>query len=183
MFRRRQHPLAAHLMNTVLAPIDFSAITERVVTSAIALARATGARLVLLHVVAPIPFVGKNLALTVTGAELLAEAEKAAAARLARLQRSLRAKRVTAHVVHAVGDPCECISEQAERLMADHLVIGSHGHAALYDLIVGSTTHGVLKRAKCPVVIVPPRAAGGTVDEPAGGRLERGGCRSAGLVG
>ena len=26
---------------------------------------------------------------------------------------------------------------------------------ALYDLLVGSTTHGVLMRAKCPVVIVP----------------------------
>jgi nucleotide-binding universal stress UspA family protein len=37
-------------------------------------------------------------------------------------------------------------------------VMGSHGHTAFYDLLVGSTTHAVLKRAKCPVVIVPPRA-------------------------
>jgi nucleotide-binding universal stress UspA family protein len=34
-------------------------------------------------------------------------------------------------------------------------VMGSHGHTALYDLLVGSTTHGVLMRAQCPVVIVP----------------------------
>ena len=27
----------------------------------------------------------------------------------------------------------------------------------LYDLLVGSTTHGVLLRAPCPVVIVPPK--------------------------
>jgi nucleotide-binding universal stress UspA family protein len=34
-------------------------------------------------------------------------------------------------------------------------VMGSHGHTALYDLLVGSTTHGVLMRAICPVVIIP----------------------------
>jgi len=34
-------------------------------------------------------------------------------------------------------------------------VLGSHGHTAFYDLLVGSTTHGILLRAKCPVLIVP----------------------------
>lgn len=142
-------------MKTVLAPIDFSRVSDRVVERAIALARATDARLVLLHVVAPIPVIGKNLALTVTGAELLDAADKNAARRLAKLQRSLREDGVTAHVVHVIGDPRECIIEQAERLTASYIVIGSHGHSAFYDLIVGSTTSGVLKRAACPVVIVP----------------------------
>ncbi|MBI4621943.1 MAG: universal stress protein [Verrucomicrobia bacterium] len=44
---------------------------------------------------------------------------------------------------------------QAEKNAADFIVMGSHGHTALYDLVVGSTTHGVLRRATCPVVIVP----------------------------
>jgi nucleotide-binding universal stress UspA family protein len=40
--------------------------------------------------------------------------------------------------------------------------MGSHGHTALYDLLVGSTTHQVLRKAKCPVVIVPsPTKAAG----------------------
>jgi nucleotide-binding universal stress UspA family protein len=34
--------------------------------------------------------------------------------------------------------------------------MGSHGHNAFYDLLVGTTTHGVLRKATCPVVIVPP---------------------------
>lgn len=145
-------------MKTVLAPIDFSPLSDRVVASAISLARATGARLVLLHVVVPIPIIGKNLALTITGSEMLAAAEKSAAKHLAKLQRSLRGKGVTAHVVHVAGDARECIIEQAERLMADYIVMGSHGHSAFYDLIVGSTASGVLKRAACPVIIVPPDA-------------------------
>jgi nucleotide-binding universal stress UspA family protein len=142
-------------MKTVLAPIDFSNVSEHVIARAIELARATGARLVLLHVVAPFPIFGKNLELTVTGAELAAAAEKTAANKLVKLQRSLRDDGVTAHIVHVRGDPRECIIEQTERLTADYIVIGSHGHTAFYDLLVGSTTSGVLKRASCPVVIVP----------------------------
>jgi len=37
-------------------------------------------------------------------------------------------------------------------------VVGSHGHGAFYDLLVGSTTHGLLLRASCPVLIVPAHA-------------------------
>ncbi|MFN2624413.1 MAG: universal stress protein [Chthoniobacterales bacterium] len=46
--------------------------------------------------------------------------------------------------------------EQAEACGADYIVMGSHGHTALYELLVGSTTHNVLMKASCPVVIVPP---------------------------
>ena len=142
-------------MKTVLAPIDFSAVSERVIARAIGLARATDARLVLLHVVSPVHAVGRNLVLTVAGAEYLAAADKSVGQRLAKLQRSLRDDGVTAHVIHVIGDPRECIIEQAERLGADYIVMGSHGHSAFYDLLVGSTASGVLKRAVCPVVLVP----------------------------
>jgi nucleotide-binding universal stress UspA family protein len=147
-------------MKTVLAPIDFSAISDRVIASAISLARAVDARLVLLNIVAPVPIVGDHLARsTMTGADLMAAAEQRAAKKLAQLQRQLRDKGVTAHAVHGSGDPAERILEQAERLTADYIVIGSHGHSAIYDLLVGSTANGVLKGAACPVVVVPVSAA------------------------
>ncbi len=47
------------------------------------------------------------------------------------------------------------IVEQASELNAAYVVLGSHGHTAIYDLLVGSTTHAVLKKAPCPVVVVP----------------------------
>jgi nucleotide-binding universal stress UspA family protein len=34
------------------------------------------------------------------------------------------------------------------------LVVGSHGHSALGELLLGSTTRAVLKHAECPVVVV-----------------------------
>jgi len=38
-------------------------------------------------------------------------------------------------------------------------VMGSHGHGAVYNLLVGSVTAGVLKSAKCPVLVVPSKKA------------------------
>ena len=152
-------------MKTVLAPIDFSPVTRYVVDHAIALARETDARLVLLHVVAPIPVVSNSLTLAVTGAEYTVAAEKEAGKALAELQRTLRDEGVTAHAIRATGDPREEIVEQAKRLTADYIVIGSHGHTAFYDLLVGSTATGVMKHAPCPVVVVPVGAT-----TPRGGR-------------
>uniref|UniRef100_UPI0040495246 universal stress protein n=1 Tax=Cephaloticoccus sp. TaxID=1985742 RepID=UPI0040495246 len=48
------------------------------------------------------------------------------------------------------------IIEQARKSRAAYIVIGSHGHSALYDLLAGSTATGVIKRAPCPVLVVPP---------------------------
>jgi nucleotide-binding universal stress UspA family protein len=49
----------------------------------------------------------------------------------------------------------ESIVAEAQRLNADMIVVGSHHHGALYNLVVGSVTGDVLKRAKCPVLVVP----------------------------
>jgi nucleotide-binding universal stress UspA family protein len=62
---------------------------------------------------------------------------------------------VSVECIQVVGAPVPNILDQAEKYVADYIVMGSHGHTAFYDLLVGSTTHGVLMRAKCPVVIVP----------------------------
>ena len=148
-------------MKTVLAPIDFSPISSRVIDQAIAVARAIGGRLVLLTVVPPPPVLASEYTDTSAAAEVARQADKETAARLAALQKKLRDSGVTAHAVHQIGAPGPRIAEQAERLEADYIVMGSHGHGAFYDLIVGSTTTRVLKEAKCPVIVVPAAAGAG----------------------
>jgi nucleotide-binding universal stress UspA family protein len=74
---------------------------------------------------------------------------------LTKLEEKLQAELVPYESSHALGSPISLIVDRAEKCGADYIVMGSHGHTALYDLLVGSTTHGVLMRAKCPVVIVP----------------------------
>ena len=142
-------------MKTVLAPIDFSGVSRCVIDQAIVMARALNARLVLLNVVQLPVLLDTGVAESDLPAGFYAEAAKDATTRLAALQRQLRDEGVTAHAIHKVGAPGEQIVEQAERLEADCIVMGSHGHGALYDLFIGSTTMRVLKQATCPVVIVP----------------------------
>ncbi|MEO8353471.1 MAG: universal stress protein, partial [Chthoniobacteraceae bacterium] len=40
---------------------------------------------------------------------------------------------------------------------ADMIVMGSHGHGSFYELLVGSVTSGVLRDARCPVLVVPAK--------------------------
>ena len=57
----------------------------------------------------------------------------------------------------AQGPTIETIIEEAGRLKVDMIVVGSHGHGAMYQLLVGSVSEGVLHRATCPVLVVPAR--------------------------
>ncbi len=150
-----ENPETFPVVKTVLAPIDFSRVSERVIETAIDLARASDARLVLLYVVAPILPVGGPIALKLARVEFAEEEKRTTARILTQIQRSLRDEGVTAHVLQFSGEPRECIIEQATRLSADTIVMGSHGHGAFYDTVMGSTARGVVKRATCPVVIVP----------------------------
>jgi universal stress protein A len=140
---------------TILAAIDFSAASKQVVAVAAQLAQATRARLVLLHVVPPPIGTDSDLG-PQAAAEYLAAASSTAAKNLTALQTTLQAKGVAIVTRHLLGHPGQSIVEQAAALEADYVVLGSHGHGAFYELIVGSTATRVLKQARCPVVVVPP---------------------------
>jgi nucleotide-binding universal stress UspA family protein len=142
-------------MKTILAPVDFSGATDAVVVEATALARALDGRVVLLTVIQPPAITNEYSALMDNLAEIVAAGEKNAAKRLAELESRLQTDKIPVETVQVNGPPIRVIVEQAKKLDADYIVMGSHGHTALYDLLVGSTTHGVLMRAACPVIITP----------------------------
>lgn len=154
-------------MKTILAPVDFSPVSESVVREAAALARTFDGRVVLLSVVQPPAALTEYAGLVDNFMELAAAGEKNAARQLEALQEKLQSEFVRTDCVQLTGSPIANILEQAEKLGADYIVMGSHGHTAFYDLLVGSTTHGVLRRATCPVIIVPSTA---TQTKPAGQR-------------
>ncbi|MCX6954420.1 MAG: universal stress protein [Verrucomicrobia bacterium] len=142
-------------MKTILAPIDFSPASSAVLTQATALARSTQARLILLSVVQP-PLVTSDYGPLVENmSEIIAAAERSASERLEKVRTELLAEVPVVETELAGGAPVQAIADAAKRFQADYIVMGSHGHTALYDLVIGSTTHGVLKRAKCPVLIIP----------------------------
>jgi nucleotide-binding universal stress UspA family protein len=141
-------------MNPILVPIDFSAVTSAVVREATKLARLAKARVVLLHAVqAPVAAADYGL-LADVGFYLIA-LEKAADRRLAAVQARLRGEGIRAETLRYTGFPTTGILAEAKKRSAAYIVLGSHGHTAFHDLLLGSTASGVLKRATCPVVVVP----------------------------
>jgi nucleotide-binding universal stress UspA family protein len=56
--------------------------------------------------------------------------------------------------VHAAGHAAESIAALAENLEPDLIVMGTHGHSALGNVILGSVTTGVLARCKAPVLLI-----------------------------
>ena len=142
-------------MKTILAPIDFSAATKHVVAEAVELARATDARVVLLNVTTPVVFVSDFIDPRENSVALVEQEAHAASVRLSALEEKLEHEYMPVDAIQLSGQPVPLIVEQARNLPADYIVMGSHGHSAFYDLVAGSTTSGVMKRAPCPVVIVP----------------------------
>jgi nucleotide-binding universal stress UspA family protein len=142
-------------MKTILAPVDFSAATDAVVAYAVTLARVFQGRVVLLNVVQAPVMVGDYAPVLENVAKVIAYSEKAAAKRLAKLKARLEAETIPVETLVISDAPITAIADAAKKQSADYIVMGSHGHGAFYELIVGSTTHGVLKHSPCPVVVIP----------------------------
>jgi universal stress protein A len=142
-------------MKTVLAAIDFSPVSQAVLRVATDLARAIHGRVFLLNVV-QLPSIATDLAPLVGEVlQFTAEIERGARRQLHQIQKRLAARKVTVDTICLQGFPVTQIIAHAKELEAGYIVLGSHGHTAFYDLVAGSTASGVLKRATCPVVVVP----------------------------
>jgi nucleotide-binding universal stress UspA family protein len=61
-------------------------------------------------------------------------------------------------VVVDVGQPVREILARANDLGIDLIVMGTHGTSGFEHLLLGSVTEKVLRKARCPVLTVPPRA-------------------------
>jgi nucleotide-binding universal stress UspA family protein len=80
-----------------------------------------------------------------------------AKSRLEQLAAPLRAKGLEVACEALFGMPVDEILDQAKTQGADYIILGSHGHGALFHLFGGSVVTGVLKHSPCPVVVVPVR--------------------------
>jgi len=144
-------------MKTILAPVDFSEVTERVVEEAVRLAAAFGGYVFLLHVSRPPAAVFDYPIDVGMVADVTAAIEKSADEQLAILAGQLQSRGTAVQSLRVNGWPTTDILEQAKTLRADYIVLGSHGHTAFYDLVAGSTASAVIRKSLCPVLIVPPR--------------------------
>ena len=138
----------------ILAPIDFSAMSEPAVDHAMALADVFGASVTLLHA----HDMPTAMGAIVPGAHLetdLAMIRSAAQRRLDHLAARLRHHGFAdVRVALVAGPPVETILRYATEGEFDLIVMGTHGRSGLRRILIGSVAEGVLRKAHCPVVTV-----------------------------
>jgi nucleotide-binding universal stress UspA family protein len=144
-------------MKTILAPIDLSPVSDLVVAEAAELTRLVGGTLVLVTVLVEPIFLKEYAPPPKKVASITVEHERSVRKRLEAMRARLQAKSVPTEIVVRRGGAAAHILDEADRRDAAFIVIGSHGQGAFLDLILGSTTQRVLKGARRPVVVIPPK--------------------------
>jgi nucleotide-binding universal stress UspA family protein len=164
-------------MKRILVPIDFSDVTPPVIELSRQLAKALGADIHLVHVkeltaaaapgtlgygLAGMPELAPMSGVPVPGFEPMPETifeDERQRSKLAKWQGEISQDGIKVSLHEPTGAVAEEILNQADELNADLIVMGTHGHGAMYNLLVGSATKGVLKHSTRPVLLVPaPRS-------------------------
>lgn len=145
-------------LSSILCPVDLSDCSRHALEHALALARSYHARLTVMEVSWPlIPPVAYAAAAGVFPAPMTMAGD------VDELREGLR--RFAAHGVEAgvemdlqvrEGAVVPTILEEAHRVGADLIVMGTHGRSGFDRLLLGSVTEKVLRKAECAVMTVPP---------------------------
>lgn len=156
------------MFHQVLVAIDSSAIGRRVFEAALAVAKATGASLMLLHVLSseekgspPVPIFSSweySSGLSGGTLEIYQEQwetfEERGLALLRSYQESATAAGVITEFTQNSGSPGRTICQLAQSWKADLIVIGRRGHSGFNELLLGSVSNYVLHHAPCSVLTV-----------------------------
>jgi len=142
----------------ILFPTDFSGCANYALPYAAAIARATGATIVCVHVVEPIvPAVGyTGLAEPMPIADITDQLEDSAERELPRLAECEECSGLNVEEVIVHGDAAAEIVRVADERKVDLIVISSHGRTGFGRMIFGSTAEAVVRHAGCPVLVVKP---------------------------
>src|SRR5258706_968953 len=143
----------------IWVPWDGSATSDNGLDEAAKLARAGGARLLLLHVVdESVAFsapegAGVNVVLNV-----LRESGESALSKATEYTRRAKLRAETVLLENATGRIATAIVEQAKRWRADLIVMGTHGRRGVNRLLLGSNAELVVRNSTIPVLLVPGEA-------------------------
>jgi nucleotide-binding universal stress UspA family protein len=142
----------------ILAPTDFSEVSNQALTMALELAQTFGATLSLLHVIELPPFPVQVLEPGKAGMLLLTELEQQANRELSQLPAGVEVGKVAISRYVDTGTPHRTIVETAEALKADLIVMATHGRSGLGHTFIGSVAERVVRTAPCPVLTIRPKA-------------------------
>lgn len=136
----------------ILVPVDFSDYSKNALRYAIDFAKDVSAKLFLIYVVEPIiypaDFSMGQVALPSVDLELNSRAKE----ELENLARREIPEDIKYDVIIKTGKPFVEINETAGEVDADIIIIATHGHTGVEQLLFGSTAEKVVRKAPCPVL-------------------------------
>ena len=129
-------------------PLDHSDADSEAIGNALALARMHNARVTLLHVEEGVT---SQLFGSLSSTAEITEGSHY----LEQIVESLREREIDVHAMVRHGNsPAKEIAGAIDELHPDLLVMASHGHRGLKDLIFGTTINAVRHKIKIPMLIV-----------------------------
>ena len=146
-------------IKTILAPTDFSELSQGGVRYALELAEFQGAEVIIFHV-ADYKDIIKIQELH---SPHLKSVQEYLNDRSTEVDKFLRKafpeliSKVKTHIEVDVGTPHEKILEMAKKKGADMIVMSTHGRAGLAHMLIGSVTEHVVRKSSCPVLSVRPQ--------------------------
>jgi len=139
----------------ILTAIDLSAASDKVLAAARQFASQASAEVCLFYVAEPDPaFVGYETGPQVVR-DQVAHTFRQEHEKLHEHAEALRAAGVKTTALVVQGPSSETILKEAKKLEVDLIIIGSHGHGAILQVLMGSVSEGVIRGATCPILVVP----------------------------
>jgi nucleotide-binding universal stress UspA family protein len=145
-------------MNIIVA-VDLSAASEKVIEAAHGVAELTGVSVYVLHVVESEPDYTTFAAIPEVQRSKVAKDFPQEYAAVQALAEKLQDDGLDATALLLRGPAVETTLKEADRLGVGLIVVGTHGHAAVYDVLIGSYSAGIIRKSKLPILVVPVRNA------------------------
>jgi nucleotide-binding universal stress UspA family protein len=142
------------LFRKILCPVDFSEHSRQALRHAAVLTKRLKGKLVVIFVEDPLLVAAAAVAFD---EKQLVEKGRTALRRF--VERTLAPYDIPIESVTidvAIGRPHDEIAWSAENLKCDLIVVGAHGATGANRMMLGSTTHRILRRSPLPVLAVPP---------------------------
>ena len=142
-------------VRTILAATDLSRPAFAAVRRAALIARAHGAKLELIHVIADSFRSNAWQELLIAFAEVEGDLRNSVAASMEGLVSQLETESgIRANAFVTEGKPFAEIAARSEAIDADLVVVGAHGENAVLTPLLGTTAHRVLRYSRKPVLLV-----------------------------
>jgi nucleotide-binding universal stress UspA family protein len=149
-------PPTAAKFQTIVALVDFSGVTARILEHSRALALAFSSNVILMHGVPRQPeTVDIGVASPVLMRDPNEEDMEHDKTRLMELCGSLSESGINVSAAQAGQITADGVVAESKWLKADLIIVGSHHHSTLHDLFLGNLTRELLQRAACPVLVIP----------------------------